>query len=131
MNEMKQKTHLSISKKLVGSVVSIQKNRAKVTLTTTEKMKADNQGLVHGGFVFGLADYAAMLVVNKPNVVLGKAEVKFTKPVTTDEELIAEAILIKKEGDKYEVNVKIENAKNTLVFEGVFICFNLKNHVLK
>jgi acyl-coenzyme A thioesterase PaaI-like protein len=44
-------------------------------------MVVDAHGLVHGGFVFGLADYAAMLAVNDPNVVLGAAEARFLKPV--------------------------------------------------
>jgi acyl-coenzyme A thioesterase PaaI-like protein len=44
-------------------------------------MAADQRGLVHGGFTFGLADYAAMVAVNDPNVVLGAAEVRFLAPV--------------------------------------------------
>ena len=44
-------------------------------------MAADGRGLVHGGFTFGLADFAAMCAVNDPNVVLGAATCKFLAPV--------------------------------------------------
>jgi acyl-coenzyme A thioesterase PaaI-like protein len=54
-------------------------------------MAADDRGLVHGGFVFGLADHAAMLAVNDPFVVLGSAEVRFLRPVVVGERLVAEA----------------------------------------
>ena len=47
---------------------------AKVTMVTTPVMSADDRGLTHGGFYFGMADYAAMLAVNDPNVVLGSAD---------------------------------------------------------
>lgn len=32
-------------------------------------MAADEYRLVHGGFIFGLADYAVMLAINEPTVV--------------------------------------------------------------
>ena len=60
-------------------------------MTTTNAMAADDIGLVHGGFIFGMADYAAMLAVNDPNVVLGAADVKFLKPVSVQETVVAEA----------------------------------------
>ena len=78
---MEQRTHRLTSKRLVGKPVKIEKNYAEVLLETTEEMTVDEYGLVHGGFTFGLADYAAMLAVNEPTVVLGKADVKFLKPV--------------------------------------------------
>ena len=78
---MKPNTHLSISRDLVGAPESVSDGEATATLATTPCMAADDRGLVHGGFVFGLADYAAMLAVNDPHVVLGAAETRFTAPV--------------------------------------------------
>ena len=93
-------------------------------------MAVDHSGLVHGGFIFGLADYAAMLAVNHPNVVLGSANVKFTKPVKTDEALCAEAEVISSEGKKHVVNVAVKRG-NDVVFSGEFACFVLEKHVLE
>jgi len=74
------KTHKIASKNLVGEVVELKENESVVRLKTTKEMAVDEKGLIHGGFTFGLADLAAMVAVNHPNVVLGKAEVKFTNP---------------------------------------------------
>lgn len=69
---MKQRTHKLASKKLIGNPVKIEAGRAEVELPTIKEMAIDEYDLVHGGFTFGLADYAAMLAVSEPTVVLGK-----------------------------------------------------------
>jgi uncharacterized protein (TIGR00369 family) len=131
MNNIEQNTHLLASEKFIGSVVSIEKNGAIVKLKITKEMLVDKFNLAHGGFVFGLADYAAMVAINEPTVVLGKAEVKFLKPVQIDAELTAKATINKKpEGKKTSVSVVVENEKEEIVFEGEFICFVLDKHVL-
>ena len=86
---MEQRTHKLTSKRLVGKPVKLEEGYAEVELVTIDEMKVDEKGLVHGGFTFGLADYAAMLAVNEPTVVLGKAEVRFTKPVKVGDKLLA------------------------------------------
>jgi len=132
MNKTKQNTHILASKKFVGSVISIDNNSAKVTLKITEEMVVDSYNLVHGGFVFGLADYAAMVAINEPTVVLGKATVKFIKPVTVNDVLTANAeIQHKNNGKKMIVDVVVSNDKKEIVFEGEFVCFVLEKHILK
>jgi len=91
-------THNGIDFSLCGKPLLIEKDQSRVELTTSEQMKVDQTGLVHGGFIFGLADYAAMIAVNHPNVVLGAAEVKFLKPVRAGETVTAEAKVENKEG---------------------------------
>ena len=98
-------------------------------LTTTEPMAADDSGLTHGGFIFGLADYAAMIAVNHPNVVLGAAEVKFLKPVRTGETVTAAADTVSVAGKKHIVEVAVTRG-DTTVFSGTFTCFALDAHVL-
>jgi acyl-coenzyme A thioesterase PaaI-like protein len=92
-------------------------------------MAVDDFGLIHGGFVFGLADYAAMIAVNDPNVVLGAAEVKFLKPSMTNDMLVAEAKVSQENGNKRMVSVVVKKG-DTEVFTGVFTCFVLKKHIL-
>jgi uncharacterized protein (TIGR00369 family) len=92
-------------------------------------MTADDSGLVHGGFVFGLADYAAMLAVNHPNVVLGAADVKFLKPIIRGDKVIAEARVEEIQGKKHWVAVSVTK-QDDIIFQGMFTCFALKNHVL-
>jgi len=129
---MKQNTHLLASKKLIGTVVSIENNSAIVTLKITKKMVVDSYNLSHGSFVFGLADYAAMVAINEPTVVLGKAESKFLKPVVLNDVLTAIAIITDNSHPKKTmVSVDVKNQHNDIVFEGEFVCFVLENHILE
>ncbi|WP_258085022.1 PaaI family thioesterase [Thermococcus thermotolerans] len=128
---MEQRTHRLTSEKLVGKPVKIEKDYAEVLLETTEEMAVDEYGLVHGGFTFGLADYAAILAVNEPTVVLGKADVKFLKPVKVGEKLTAKAEVSEDLGRKKIVKAEVFNEKNEKVFEGTFHCYVLEKHVLE
>lgn len=130
MNTRMQNTHLLASEKLIGSVVSIGNDCATVKLTITEEMIVDTYNLSHGSFVFGLADYAAMVAINESTVVLGKATTKFIKPVVLNDELTAVAKTIKTSGKKISVSVVVTNQKNEFVFEGEFVCFVLEKHIL-
>lgn len=121
-------THLRISARLVGEPVEIAPGRAVARLRTQPEMCADERGLVHGGFTFGLADYAAMLAVNDPNVVLGAAQTRFLGPVVCGEELEATARVVEEKGKKRIVECVVSNGK--VVFEGTFTCFVLERHVL-
>ena len=125
---IKSRTHLLISPEWVGQTVSLAEGKAEVRLTTRPEMVADDRGLVHGGFTFGLADYAAMLAVNDPHVVLGAAEVRFLAPVTSGEILLARAEIVEGSGKKRIVKCMVSTDR--LVFEGTFSCFVLPGHVL-
>ena len=124
-------THGNISERLVGKPIEvIGGTRATVELTATEEMTADSTGLIHGGFTFGLADYAAMLAVNHPNVVLGSTQTKFTAPVKTGDTMRAEATVTNVDGKKSEVNVEVKVGE-LKVFTGIFLCYSLEKHVLE
>ena len=85
-------THHGIDRALCGTPVLVEPDRrAVVEMVTLPCMAADSSGLIHGGFYFGLADYAAMLAVNDPNVVLGAANCRFLKPVRLGDMLVARA----------------------------------------
>ncbi|WP_373501685.1 hotdog domain-containing protein [Desulfococcus sp.] len=122
-------THQKISRRLCGTPVAVETGMSRVELSTTEEMAADDTGLVHGGFVFGLADYAAMIAVNHPNVVLGGADVKFLKPVRVGETITALATVTEEKGKKRLVRVTAA-AGDVRVFEGDLACFVLDRHVL-
>ena len=123
------KTHKNIDVSLCGTPVKLGEGYSLVSLQTTEEMGVDDVGLVHGGFVFGMADYAAMVAVNHPNVALGAADVKFLKPVRVGDVLMAEARMERMDGKKQHVYVRVVRGSEK-VFEGNFICYALKRHVL-
>jgi uncharacterized protein (TIGR00369 family) len=130
---MQVRTHLAIDPRLVGSPAEIAEGTARVELATVAEMAADERGLVHGGFVFGLADYAAMLAVNEPNVVLGSSEVRFLRPVVTGERLVAEAAVEERAGKKIRVKATVRRADGDRgdVLSGTFVCFVPERHVLE
>jgi acyl-coenzyme A thioesterase PaaI-like protein len=121
-------THLEIDRSLCGEPVTLAPGSAEVELRTDARMAADARGLVHGGFVFGAADYAAMLAINDPNVVLGSATTSFKAPVRVGEIVRLRAEVRSEKGRKREVEVSAD-VDETRVFEATFICFVLDNHV--
>jgi acyl-coenzyme A thioesterase PaaI-like protein len=126
---MQSNTHLGISRDWVGEVVELASGQASARLTATLEMTADEQGLVHGGFTFGLADYACMLAVNDPHVVLGGADVRFLAPVRCGEVMLAEAKVEAEQGKKRTVRCRVLVGERC-VFEGTFTCFVLDKHAL-
>ena len=122
-------THRVIDRELCGTPLCVGEGSSQVQLETTPKMVVDESGLVHGGFIFGLADYSAMIAVNHPHVVLGSAEVKFLKPVNVHDVVVAGATVTRTEGRKHVVSVTVERG-DVKVFEGEFICFVLDKPVL-
>jgi acyl-coenzyme A thioesterase PaaI-like protein len=122
-------THLGIDRGLVGEVTAVAPGTATARLVTRPDMAADDRGLVHGGFVFGLADYAAMVAVNDPHVVLGAAEVRFTAPVRVGQEVVARAVVESESGRKRAVSV-VATADGAEVLKGTFTTFVLDRHVL-
>lgn len=126
---MQIKTHAMIDRTLCGEPVSLGENSSEVRLECAQNMAADDSGLVHGGFIFGLADYAAMLSVNHPNVVLGAAETKFLKPSRVGDVLTAKAQDTTPQERKHLVQVEVSCGQE-VVFSGTFVCFVTKRHVL-
>ncbi len=125
---MEIKTHQKIDKEISGEPVEVKEGYARVVLKTKLFMAADEKGLVHGGFLFSAADYAATLSVNHPNVVLGFAEVSFLKPVKVGDtvEFIAEG----ETGNKKRVVDVVGYRDGEEVFKGRFTCFVPSKHVL-
>ena len=127
---MHLRTHRKIDESLCGRLGRLEEGWAEVWLSTYRRMVADEKGLVHGGFLFGAADYAAMAAVNDPHVVLGAAQTRFLAPVKVGQTVrfIAELRTVK--GKKRTVTVT-GDVEGQSVFEGEFVCFVLERHVLE
>lgn len=123
------KTHAKIDPALCGAAVEVAEGRAVVELETSQQMAVDEQGLVHGGFVFGAADHAAMLAINHPNVVLGASTSRFKAPVRVGERVRCEAVRVDGTERRQSVEVKA-SVGDVVVFEGTFTTFVLDAHVL-
>jgi len=126
---MDQRTHDKIAPHLCGRPVALDAGRARVLLEATREMAADDRGLVHGGFTFGLADYAAMLAVNEPTVVLASAQVKFLGPVVVGDRVEADATVERTEGKRRWVKV-IARRDGAAVLEAEFVAVVPDGHIL-
>ena len=127
---MNQRTHLKADPHLIGRPIRIEDNTiAEVELLASESMAVDDHELIHGGFTFSLADYAAMLAVNDPYVVLGSCETRFNAPVKVGDLMRAVAEVNETDGRKRLVSVKVYVGDKT-VFTGKMKCYVLDRHVL-
>ncbi len=128
---MEIRTHKLARQNLVGSPIRIIDDvEAEVELRAVEEMAVDERGLIHGGFTFGVADYAAMLAVNHPFVVLGASQARFTAPVKVGDLMRARGKVISKEGRRREVAVEVF-VEDKKVLTGTMICYILDRHVLE
>ncbi|MEZ0337886.1 MAG: PaaI family thioesterase [Aquificaceae bacterium] len=126
---MQLRTHLRIDTSLSGEVLELSEGYARLRLKTDQRMAADERGLVHGGFIFSLADFCAMATVNEPTVVLAQANIRFLKPVVVGDELMAEGRLVRSEGKKRWVHVEVKRGEEKTA-EGEFLCVVPEGHVL-
>ncbi|MBD3205277.1 thioesterase [Candidatus Bathyarchaeota archaeon] len=128
---MEVKTHLEAETELLGNPVEFKTGEYSIVeLLAIESMRVDHRGLIHGGFTFGLADYAAMLAINHPNVVLGSSEVRFTSPVSVGDLMKANAKVIEKKDKRFLVEVVVTVGER-VVLNGKMTCFVLDHHVLE
>lgn len=124
------KTHQRIKPNLFGSIISLEKGLSRVNLLTTNDMVIDELGLIHSGFVFSSADYAAATAVNEENVVVIGARTSFLAPAKVGDLIEFEAKAKFEDSRKREINVvgKINDIK---IFEGVFHAVVLDKHIFK
>ncbi len=123
-------THTLINHYLCGDITVHKKGYVEVELETENEMVVDSLGLVHGGFVFGAADFAAMAAVNEKNVVLVASECQFLSPIKVGDKVVFKAQVRHQEGRKRNVHVKafVHDIK---VFEGEFMTVITERHVLR
>ncbi|MDD5716744.1 MAG: hotdog domain-containing protein [Sulfuricurvum sp.] len=123
-------THEKINTVYSGEILELKPGYVKVELETNEVMRADEVGLVHGGFIFSAADFAAMAAVNEPNVVLASCSCLFLAPVRVGDIVVFEATEHQKEGRKRNVTVRgfVHEIK---IFEGEFKTVVTERHVLR
>lgn len=123
-------THENINHALCGDIKNLDVGYAEVVLTATQEMAVDEMGLIHGGFVFGAADFAAMAAVNEPNVVLATSSCQFLAPIKVGDIVIFKAKVQQKDGRKRNVEVEAFSY-DVKIFAGLFRAVITERHVLK
>ena len=128
--QLELNTHTEIDRKYSGNLVELDKGYAKVVLETTKEMVVDKEGLIHGGFIFSAADFAAMAAVNEKNVVLVSSQCRFLAPAQLGDVIVFEAREEFKNKKKQNIRV-IGKVKDIKIFEAEMGTVVLNQHVLK
>lgn len=123
-------THKRVNSAFSGRVIALEENYAKVSLLTTHEMTTDELGLVHSGFIFSAADYAAAIAINAQNTVIIGSKVSFLAPAKVGDNIEYEARVKFEDLRKREINIvgKINDIK---VFQGTFYAVVLDKHIFK
>lgn len=122
-------THYLANQALVGVLDDIEVGYAKVIFTGTEDMAVDRRGMIHTGFIFGSANFAAMAAVNAPTAIPVVSKTNFLAPLSINDEAVFEARALQKDTRKRTVHV-IGYVHNIKFFEGEFTVVVLEHHPL-
>lgn len=125
-NELK--TSVAIKLNLSGVVTELKKSHAKTKLFTIEEMVCDLEGLIHSGFVFSAANYAALASINEEFCVSINARINFFAPVRLGDIVEFDAQAYFDEARKRDVRV-VGKVRDIKVFEGTFQFVVLEEHV--
>ncbi len=124
------KTHELINHNLCGELQHLSSGYSEIILTTTQDMSVDEMGLIHGGFIFGAADFAAMAAVNEKNVILANSSCQFLAPVEVGDSILFKARVNQKDGRKRNIQVEAF-LYDVKIFIGLFKAVITEKHVLK
>lgn len=96
----------NINTDFCGELIRIAENNAEVVFTASSAMLSDNERMIHPGFVFNSASYAALCAINKKNAIIISSEVKFLAPIELGHEVLFKAVALQNGFKKCEVRVE-------------------------
>ena len=111
------------SKEIVGELIDITLGEWGISiLETTDEMVFERSQVVRGQYIFAQAESLAIALVDADVVLTGLANVKFKRPVTVGEKLVAKGEVIRRRGAHYVVLVESRSGLEK-VFRGKFSVF--------
>lgn len=120
-----------INRELCGELIlPLEKGRAEVRFSPTDKMVADDKMLIHFGFIFNSASFCAMAAVNEPNSIIIYSEVKFLAPLELGNEVIFKANAIHNDLKKREISVE-GFMYNVKIFDAIFHIVVFDNSIFR
>ena len=122
-------SHYEINQSLSGTLEELEDGYARVLFTATQDMVVDRRGMIHSGFIFGAANYAAMAAVNISTAILAVSKTNFLAPLSVNDEAVFEATAQQKDTRKRNVMV-VGYFNNIKFFEGEFTIVVLEHHPL-
>lgn len=104
---------------LCGVIIRMSDEEVLIKFTPNEQMVGDENNLIHSGFIFNAANYAAMCLVNQAHSFTIGAEVQFLAPIELEQEMLFLATMKYANDKKYKVLVK-GTLLDIKIFEATF-----------
>jgi len=130
MAESAQNKLKAIDKKdIIGELIDLELGRMAVsTLTVTQDMVLEKAGVLHGYFMYAMADTLSLALVDAEHALTGVANVKYKVPVKAGSKLVARAEVANKRGARYFIHVFIRS-NNIEVFRAKFTIVTLDKQI--
>lgn len=113
------------SGEVIGDLLEVNLGESGLSLLdTVEGMGFARTRIVRGHHIFAQANSLAVAIIDAPVALTGSVEMRFLRPVTVGERLLAKAEVVAREGRRYVVEVRTR-AGNDEVFAGRFVVFAL------
>src|SRR5690606_8233638 len=114
------------AREIVGELVDLELGRWGISiLETTPDMVFEKTRIVRSHFLFAQADSLALAIIDADVAVTGIVNVKYKRPVTAGERLVARAEVIRVKGDDKFVVQVVTRSGQEQVFRAKFMIFAL------
>lgn len=115
------------TREIVGELVDLELGDYGISIMeTTSDMVFEKTKIVRSHYLFAQADSLALAIIDADIAVTGLVNVKYKRPVTAGERLVAKAEVIRRRGeDKFVVLVTTKSGQEQ-VFRAKFVVFVLR-----
>lgn len=114
-----------VAREIVGELIDLELGHRGISiLETTAEMVFERSMVVRSQYIFAQADSLAIALVDARTALVGLANVKFKRPVTVGERLVAKGQVVGRRGNRYTVMVETQVGQEK-IFRGKFLVFAL------
>lgn len=115
------------SGEVIGELIEVQLGRAGLSiLDATEAMCFAKTHIVRGHHIFAQANSLAVAIIDAPVALTGSVEMRFLRPISVGERLVAKAEVKSADGRKFSVDVHTKVGSEE-VFAGRFVIFAIED----
>ena len=119
------------SKEIIGELVDIELDQAgSSVLETTENMVLEKAEVVRGHHIFAQANSLAVAIIDTDVAVTGSANIRYNRPVSIEERLVAKAEVKSRDNNKFTIRVNTK-VNDRSIFKGEFVIFALEEDEIK
>lgn len=116
-----QQIRSMVAKEMAGELIELQLGQFATSMMEVKPhMVAEKSQVCRGDYIFSQANVLAAALIDAEIVLTGSARLRFRRPVSLHEKIMAHAFLARKKTNKYLIKV-VSKVGNEEVFVGKFI----------